>query len=327
MRNREETAARRIRRPGWYDLTRRRRAWPSYATIAILVGACASPARNADECRQRPRSILIRIADDIAGSVVIDSVRRVQAPTLRFSATLRSDPSHIHALQAPIRGILVRVAPERHVDAGDTVALIRPDRDTAAPNVAIVVTHEGKWVPRRRAKQLVLRDTVGLLEEHDYLLAVGMVTDVEAAVIHEGDPGLIELGDVLQLRQRGNVAWVRGPDERMPFSAEVAFGIQSPLLSTGQQVTVAVTPVGPQDSLLAVPPSALVQMAHGTAVFVAVGPNLYEARWVTSSQLGTEVSFVRGAIAAGSRVGVDGLTPLVDTVRDSLQKGGRACQE
>lgn len=326
MRTRVETSARRVRRVGSPDLVRWQ-SWRSYATTAVLVTACAPPEQTADECQQRPRPILIRVTSEGAGHFVIDSVRRVPAPTLRFSAVVRNDPDHVHVLDAPIRGIVVRIATERHVAAGDTVALIKPDRDTTQPNVAVVVTHDGTWVPRRRLKQLVLQDTVGLLEEHGYWLAVGTVSDVEASVVHVGDPGLIELGETLRLSRAGKVGWVRGPDARLPYSAEVALQIEASSLGAGQPVTVAVTPAGPQDSMLAVLPSAVVQLSLGTAVFVAVSPNLFEARWISSSQPGTDLSFVRGGVSAGSRLVVEGLTPLVDAVRDSLQKTGGACRE
>lgn len=326
MSNRVETAARRVSRAGSHDLTRRC-WWCSCAGAAVIVAACTSRDRKAEGCQQPPRPILIRVPGESAGNFVIDSVRRVPAPTLRFSAVVRSDPSHVHALQAPIRGILVRVVPERHVAAGDTVALIKADRDTTESNVAIAVTHEGTWVPRRRLKQLVLRDTVGLLEEHGYWLAVGNVSDVEARVIQVGDPGLIELGETLRLGRAGKVRWVRGPDARLPYSAEVAVQIEASSLGAGQPVTVAVTPAGPQDSMLAVQPSAVVQLSLGTAVFVAVDAHLFEARWISSSQPGTDLSFVRGTITAGSRIVVEGLTPLVNAVRDSLQKAGGACRE
>ncbi|MDX2059826.1 MAG: hypothetical protein SFV24_18595 [Gemmatimonadales bacterium] len=213
------------------------------------------------------------------------------------------------------------------MSSGDTVAIIRP-QDAAADtrDVAIVAEEDGSWVPRRQTSQLVWRDTVGLLEEHGYWLAVGRVSDIEVGVIHEGDPGWIELGREFRLRQRAPVVWARGPDERLPYSAEVALGLQSTLLSAGQRVTATVTPNGPQDSLLAVPAAALVHLPPGWALFAPVGPDTYEIRWVSTGGPAVETVFVRGDVAPRTEIVAGGLRLLVDAVRESLALYAADCR-
>lgn len=293
--------------------------------ITLALTACASPVRVGQECQQESRPIRVRVAADVVARIAIDSVRQVAAPAVVFPGQIRTDPGHINAVQAPGRGTVASIDDERHVVAGDTVASIA---SVAAPETRtpVVASRDGTWVPRRQVNQLVSGDTLGLLEDHGYWLAVGAVSDIAVGVIHEGDPGWVELGPGLRLRQWGRVAWVRGPDPRLPYTAEVALRLQASVLRQGQPVTITVTPVGPGDSLPAVPSTAVVQLTHGRAVFVPVGPNEYEVRWVRTGGSVDGFVSVRGELALGTLVVSDGLAALTDAVRDSLPAPRADCR-
>ena len=185
-------------------------------------------------------------------------------------------------------------------------ALSEPD-----PNHIVAVTWQG--------------DTVGLLEELGYRLAVGSVSDEEARFIHRGDPAWVSFPEVPGRSRPGRVEWVRGPQVPNRYSADVAIEYrEAEGVAVGSRFsTVTVRPTGPQDSVAAVPAGAVVRLPLGDAVFVPVGPGLYEARWVVVWPGEASVVSVRAGLGPGTVVVVSGLTALA-AARDSLSQSVRA---
>jgi len=84
-------------------------------------------------------------------------------------------------------------------------------------------------------------------------------------------------------------------------------------------MTVIVTP-GSDDTVAAVPASAVVQLPPGPAVFVPLGQGRVEVRWVlTGPSVGGKV-VVREGLKKGTSVVAHGLSPLVEGARDSLER-------
>jgi hypothetical protein len=84
-------------------------------------------------------------------------------------------------------------------------------------------------------------------------------------------------------------------------------------------VTVIVTP-GSDDSVAAVPASAVVQLQPGPAVFVPLGLGRYELRWVlTGPSVGDRI-VVREGVTIGTSVVARGLARLLEAARDSVAR-------
>jgi len=118
---------------------------------------------------------------------------------------------------------------------------------------------------------------------------------------------------------------VRWPDLRHPYRSEVAVDFRVPKGPYGRDgpVNVTVRPTDPEDSIAAVPAAAVVQLPIGTAVFVRLGPALYEARWVVGGPAERGMIPLREGVKPGTLVVRQGLAALVSAARDSLDRASR----
>jgi hypothetical protein len=167
-------------------------------------------------------------------------------------------------------------------------------------------------------------DTLGFLEEHGFWLAVGSVSDIEAAVVHRDDPAVVLLDGDTDSQHHGRparVEWVRRAGSSA-YSLDVAVEFRAPeaAFARGGFATVVVTPSGPGDSLAAVPASAVVHLPPGSAVFVPVGTSRYQARWVATGPTAHGKVVVREGLSVGTSVVAHGLAALVEAARDSLAR-------
>jgi hypothetical protein len=189
--------------------------------------------------------------------------------------------------------------------------------------VAIEAKQDGTWLPLRRPTQFVLQeDTIGVVEEHGYWLALGTISDIDAGVFHKNDAIVLRFaGDRHTSSRRGKVEWVRR-GAISPYSADVAVEFRAPEGAFDSQpgpVTVIVTP-GSDDSVAAVPASAVVQLQPGPAVFVPLGLGRYELRWVlTGPSVGDRI-VVREGVTIGTSVVARGLARLLEAARDSVAR-------
>lgn len=251
------------------------------------------------------------------------TVEAVPAPDVEFLALIRPDRNHISHVAAPRSGVLTRVQPQRHAHRRDTLAVLGLGSEVAGREVTIVAMQDGTWLPLRRPTQFVLQeDTIGVIEEHGYWLALGTIADIDAGVFHKDDATVLRFaGDRHTSSRRGTVEWVRR-GAISPYSADVAVEFRAPEGAFDSQpgpVTVIVTP-GSDDSVAAVPASAVVQLPPGPAVFVPLGLGRYEVRWVsTGPSVGGKI-VVREGVKTGTSVVAQGLARLVEAARDSLER-------
>jgi hypothetical protein len=249
------------------------------------------------------------------------TVEAVPAPDVEFLALIRPDRNHFSPVAAPLTGVLTRIQPQRHAHLGDTLAVLGVGSEVAGREVAVLAMQDGTWLPLRRPTQFVLQeDTIGVVEEHGYWLALGTISDIDAGVFHKNDAIVLRFaGDRHTNSRRGKVEWVRR-GAISPYSADVAVEFRAPEGAFDNQpgpVTVIVTP-GSDDTVAAVPASAVVQLPPGPALFVPLGLGRYEVRWVlTGPSVGGKI-VVREGVAIGTSVVAHGLARLVEAARDSV---------
>lgn len=298
------------------------------ANVGWLVAfiSCTTSERSGGGGSHEPELPMIRVTLDGPREMATlwETVEAIQAPDIEFLALIRPDRNHVSLVAAPVSGVLTRIQPERHTRRGDTLAVLGVGSQVARRQVAVVGTQDGTWFPLRRQTQLILReDSIGLVEEHGYWLALGAIDDPEAGVIRGGDPTALRFGGDRHMTSRpGKVEWIRR-DANTPYSANVAVEFRAPEGTFESQpgpVTVVVTPVGSRDSVPVVPAAAVVQMGPGTAVFVPVSVGHYEVRWITTGPTLHGMVVVRRGVSRGMSIVVRGLAPLVDAVRDSLAR-------
>lgn len=285
---------------------------------ALLVACTGSERSGEGPLHDPPSVITVSVSAAADAAVVLDTVRSLPAPEIQFTALVEPDPSHAAPATAPAVGTVVSVSRAGDVHPGDTLAVIAQGPDTAGRRLAVSASLQGTWRPRREPGQLVWEgDTVGLIETHDYWWAVGSVSELESEVIHPDDPAWVGTGTDRHANRPGRVEWIR----RSRFSADVAveFRGHQPYVR-GTPVTVIVAPGDPQDSVPAVPPSAIVHLPEGHAVFSRLRPGLYQLRWVAAGQRQDGLVGIRGDIRRGSLVAAHGLVPLAEAARDSLER-------
>lgn len=284
-----------------------------------LLAACTGSERSGEGPWHEPSSeITVAISAAADSGVVLDTVRSLAAPEIEFTALVEPDPSHVWPATAPAAGTVAAVSPAGDVRPGDTVALIVPGSGTAGTRRPVVVSLQGTWRTRREPGQLVWEgDTVGVVETHDYWWAIGSVSELESELIHPGDPAWVGTGMDRHTYRPALVERVR----RSRFSAEVAieFRAHQPY-ARGTPVSAIVAPAGPQDSVPAVPASAIVHLPEGHAVFSRLRPGFYRLRWVAAGQRQDGLVGIRGDIRRGSLVAAHGLVPLAEAARDSLER-------
>ena len=285
---------------------------------ALLVACTGSERSGEGPWHEPPPVITVSISLAADSAVVLDTVRSLPAPEIQFTALVEPDPSHVWPATAPAAGTVISVSLAGDVRPGDTLALIAQGSETAGPWLAVPAGLAGTWRPRREPGQLVWEgDTVGLVETHDYWWAVGSVSELESEVIHAGDPAWVGTGLDRHTYRPGRVEWIR----HSRFSADVAVEFRAHQQHVrGTPVTAIVAPIDPQDSVPAVPATAVVHLPDGPAVFSRLRAGLYQLRWVGTGQRQHGLIGIRGDIRRGGLVVAHGLAPLAEAARDSLER-------
>ena len=293
--------------------------------LALATGVSCSDGRRADAPQQKPAPLTISVQGPAEDRAAWASVEVIPVPAVQFTALIRPDPNHMSPLTSPTSGVISRIRPEGHVMRDEPVATIVQGAPATGRELTIAAKRDGVWHPRRQASQLTAaNDTVGVLQEHGYWLAVGAVDAAEYRAIHPGDSALVQLTDDRHHAQRGRVEWVRAPWQDAPYTADIAVefeGSDSQPRALGA-ITVIVL-AGPGDSGSGVPPSAIAHLPPGPAVFVPGGEGRYEVRWITTGPRMESLVFVREGLKPGTSIVARGLAPLVDAALDSLERRPR----
>jgi hypothetical protein len=290
--------------------------------LAALLACTGSDRGGGKAWHEALPPLIVEIQGAAEMATVWASVEAVPAPEVQFQALVRPDPNHVTPVSSPVSGVIVRVRPEGHAHRRDVLAVVGAGSRVAGRDVPIALERDGIWHPRRQARQVVLQgDTLGVLEEHGYWLAVGTVSDVEYRAIHPGDPASVEVAPDSHAARPGKVEWVRPPWTESPYSADIAVEFRAPESRVHEwgPATVAVT-AGPGDTVAAVPASSVVQLPPGPAVFVPVGTNRYEVRWISTGRSERGLTVVRDGVSPGTSVVAGGLVGLVEAARDSLAR-------
>jgi hypothetical protein len=289
-------------------------------TVLALSVACA-------DARERPSSWhgeppLLIVATAVGESLRLAPVVMVPAPAVAFRAIIEPDPLHMTRVIAPHHGLLASLSAERHVTVGDTVAQL--SGDSAALGAVLRASTEGTWRPRRAPHQFVLAgDTVGVVVQHGFWLAVGAVSDLEHGVIHVGDPATVLLEHAAR-RVSGQVEAVHRPGTARPYSAEVSVEFAAPedLLAPGQprSALVTVQPSGAGDSVVAVPAAAVVHLDGATAAFVPYTPaGTFRVQWLLTGPEADGLVVVRRGVERGQHIVTGGVAALALAARESLR--------
>lgn len=266
-------------------------------------------------------AVTVTLKQSVEIATVWGTVEAIRAPAIQLLALIRPDPNHVFPITASISGVIIRIESEHHARQGATVALLGTG-SKGARQVSVKSEKDGVWHARRHAGQVVSQgDTLGVVEEHGYWLAVGTVSDIDARAIQQGDPASLRFSRGPDSLQAGQVEWIRPPSAATPYWADVAVHFRAPedvFMSPPGPVSVVVTPVGVGDTVPAVPASAVVQLPPGTAVFIPIGLRVYQVRWITAGPAVGGMVVVRDGVSSGTSVVVSGLGPLVEAAQDSL---------
>jgi hypothetical protein len=298
-------------------------AWLQLAAVAAFV-ACTGSERSSRPWDEPPPRIIVAITPRAESLIVRDTVRALLAPEIRFPALTEADPNHVIPVTAPSTGVITSMKLGGPVAAGDTLAVIGQDSMARGRLLPVFPRRPGTWQARLHPGQLVWKgDTLGLLEEHTYWLAVGSVSDYDAQFIDPGDRSWVGLDEDRHAMRLGRVEGVRRPNAQHPYSAEVSVDFRAPResLEPGRFASVIVRPADPEDSVAGVPAAAVVHLPPGTAVFVRLRPGLYEADWVIPGPASGNMIVVRSGVRPGTLVVTHGVAALFAAARDSLQKG------
>lgn len=295
------------------------------STMAIL--SCSPSDRGGDPWHdEQPR---LRITVALPPGVAIATATALAAPAVRFDALVQPDPNHVLQITAPTSGTIVQIRADSIVYRGDTLALVENKADGSADRASVVATHDGTWRTSRHVGQFAWEDELlGLLEQRGYLLAVGAVTDLESRLIHVGDPARVERDGGLPILS-GRVEQVRQPRATYIYSVEVAveFSVPRSVPHRWRDVTVVVTPADPQDSLAAVPATAIVQLLPRSAVFIPVGIDQYDVVWVSTGPAANKGHIaITDGVRPGMKVVASAIAApaLAQAARDSLARRAQA---
>ena len=287
--------------------------------VALILCAGCKASSKIKKWEEPPVVPLVVFPSGPTDNFSVAPVTVVQPPDIGFGALISPDPNHIRVILAPATGTVLQIQPSGHLEAASIVSVISGHNG----QTPIPLPGEGTWRPRRRPGQTVLLgDSIGLLVEHGFWLAVGQVSDIDYGAIHGGDIALVSI------RQRGSpfpghVEFIRPPGGRNPYYAEIAveFRAAEDFFSPGTNFAhVEVTPLEGSDSMLAVPRASIMRLSVGNAVFVPAGNGSFEVRWVwTGSDVGDR-TVVRRGLERGMRVISGGLEALALAARDSLAR-------
>ena len=301
---------------------RKWRASVSLSALAVLI-ACAGSEPSNRPWDELPR-LVVAVSAQAESAIVRDTVAALPAPEIRFPALTEADPNHVIPVTAPSSGVMSRMKLDGPVAAGDTLAVIDQDSMARGRLLSVFPRRPGTWRVRFRLGQLARKgDTLGLLEEHTYWLAVGSVSDQDAPFIDPGDQAWVRLEGDRQAMRPGRVEAMRVPDAQHPYRAEVSVDFRAPTGSfePGRVASVIVRPADPEDSVAGVPAAAVVHLPPGSAVFVRLSPGLYEAQWVVPGPPSRGMIVVRSGVRPGTLVATQGLAVLLAAARDSLERG------
>lgn len=297
---------------------------PRLVTFCALLAACTGSERSGEGPWHEPLpSLTLVLSPSADSSIVLDTARTFPAPEIRFSALLQPDPNHLLPAMAPVTGVLIRIAQEHHARRGEILAVVGQGSQTVGREVTVRAPKDGTWRPRRDAGQMIWEDdTLGVLAEHGYWLAVGALYDGDARLVHQDDPAVVLVAGETDAKHHGRparVEWVRAT-RLSSYMWDVAVDFRAPEAAFERIgfATVVVTPSGPGDSLAAVPASAVVHLPLGPAVFVPAGRGRYEVRWIATGSSADGQVVVREGVKAGTTVVAHGLAALVEKARDSL---------
>ena len=290
----------------------------------VTVVSCRDRPR-ADAPEEKPAPLTISVQGPADDRTVWVSVEVRPVPAVQFTALIRPDPNHMSPLTSSTSGVISRIRAEGHVMRNEPVATIVQRAPNAGRELTIAAKRDGLWHPRRQPSQLTAaNDTLGVLQEHGYWLAVGAVDAAEYRAIHPGDSALVQLTGDRHHAQPGRVEWVRAPWQDAPYTADIAVefqGSDSQPRAPGAITVIVIA--GPGDSGAGVPPSAIAYLPPGPAVFVAGGEGRYEVRWITTGPRMDSLVFVREGLKPGASIVARGLALLVDAALDSLERRQR----
>jgi hypothetical protein len=291
----------------------------------LALMSCATSDRSGEGASDKPEMPSLTVRIEGASEITTEwaSVAVVPAPAVELLALIRPDRNHSAVVPAPVSGVLLRIRPQQHAHRGDTLAVLGVGSGVAGKEMAVRGVEDGSWLPLRRRTQFVLQeDTLGVIEEHGSWLALGTLSDVDAAVFHQGDAVVLRFGDDRHAGSRGaRVEWVRRA-ATSPYSADVAVEFRAPEGAFDSQpgpIRMIATP-GPHDSVAAVPASAVVHLPPGAAVFVPVGLGRYDVRWLSTGPSVGDWIVVREGVAKGTSIVTHGLATLVAAARDSIER-------
>ena len=294
--------------------------------LAALASCSGADERRTDAVQQSLAPLTISVQGPSEIQTVWGSVEALPVPAIQFRALIRPDPNHMTPLTSPVAGLISRIRPQGHVPRNEPVAmLVERASPAAGRELTIAAKRDGVWHPRRQAGQVTsANDTLGVLAEHGYWLAVGTVSDAEYRAIHPGDSALVQLTDDRHDAQRGRVEWVRPPWQDAPYTADIAVefqGSDSAPRAPGPITVIVVA--GPGDSGAGVPASSIVHLPPVPAVFVPVAQDRYEVRWIATGPRMDGLVFVRDGLKPGVSVVTGGLAALVVAALDSLERRQR----
>src|SRR3990172_5915905 len=198
-------------------------------SVAALF-ACTGSDRPGSQAWHEPLpSLTVELRPPAEMATVWATVEAVPAPEVQFQALIRPDPNHVSPVASPVSGLIVRMRPEGHARRHEVLAVVGKGSREAGREVPVPAERDGIWHPRRQPRQLVWQsDTLGVLEEHGYWLAVGTVSDVEYQAIHPGDPASVQVAPDRHAARPGKVEWVRPPWTESPYSADIAVEFRAP---------------------------------------------------------------------------------------------------
>jgi hypothetical protein len=265
--------------------------------------------------------LVVAIDTSAERDLLLDCLRRIVAPPVRFAALIERDRHHVLVVVAPAQFAVVRLRPAGQVQASDTVAFVPDRHDGVRIGTAILAAAPGRWVPNRATDGTVWPgDTIGHIEEPDHWLAIGTVEAGEAEQIHAGDPARLRLGRKAAAVLRGRVEEVRhaGNDPRSGADVSVDFLHRGDEFTVGSSAEVTVMPTGPGDSVLAAPRAALTRLTAGSAVFIRKAAGEYEVRFGVAVASVGELVVLRSSVDRRARIVVGNSRLLVRVAEESL---------
>lgn len=292
--------------------------------VAILVSGCREKQR--DWAPDEPPPPLTVSATVVTESLTTVRATLVLAPDVSFEASLQRDPDRRLVIVAPAAGTLSNVVTGHHTRIGNPLATMTMVRGAVQRDSVLAATIDGQWVPiEHQGQRLQSGDTIGVIRQHGFWLAVGQVGDPLYRAIHRDERATIRFANRSR-RQRdftGIVQWVTPPGTTYRFYAEVGVSFEAPEESMSETesnaLSVIIRPGGARDSLPAIPKEAIVVLPpFGPAVFEPLSDGDYRIHWIWPGPVAGTLTTVREGLRGGTMVLTRGLQELREVARDSL---------